>query len=113
MSWQDALYIRKEGKFPPHRTPLGAYQTTVGLLSMGMIGRLEHRTGGISLMSNNESAPRLEKQLVITFIRRVRKVLVVEGCDWTLPFSHSDMNLIVMTIILLFYCSLIVIVILL
>ena len=38
--WQQALFIRKHGKFPPcHVTP-GAYQTTVGLISLGVIGRL-------------------------------------------------------------------------
>ena len=40
--WQNALYIRKEGKYPPPTTPTppGAYQTTVGLLSLGRIGRI-------------------------------------------------------------------------
>jgi len=39
MAWQSAFYIRKEGKFPKYYTPPGAYRTTVGLLSLGMIGR--------------------------------------------------------------------------
>ena len=38
--WQTALYIRKEKKFPQFCTPPGAFQTTVGLLSLGMIGRM-------------------------------------------------------------------------
>jgi phosphoglycerate dehydrogenase-like enzyme len=40
MVWQSALAIRKEGRFPQYCTPPGAYQTTVGLLSLGMIGRI-------------------------------------------------------------------------
>ncbi len=38
--WQKALYIRKHRKFPPRLSPPGAYQTTVGLLSLGEIGRM-------------------------------------------------------------------------
>lgn len=38
--WQTALYIRKERRFPKFATPPGVYQTTVGLLSLGMIGRM-------------------------------------------------------------------------
>lgn len=38
--WQTALYIRKERKFPDYAIPPGAYQTTVGLLSLGLIGRM-------------------------------------------------------------------------
>jgi len=38
--WQQALYIRKHGKFPPQSRLPGAYQSTVGLISLGMIGRL-------------------------------------------------------------------------
>jgi phosphoglycerate dehydrogenase-like enzyme len=37
--WQKALYIRKERKFPKISHPPGAYQSTVGLLSLGAIGR--------------------------------------------------------------------------
>jgi phosphoglycerate dehydrogenase-like enzyme len=38
--WQTALYIRSERKFPEFCTPPGAFQTTVGLLSLGMVGRM-------------------------------------------------------------------------
>ena len=38
--WQSALYIRREKKFPPLFNPPGAYKTTVGLLSLGLIGRM-------------------------------------------------------------------------
>ena len=38
--WQQALSIRKHGKFPPLASFPGAYQSTVGLISLGMIGRL-------------------------------------------------------------------------
>jgi len=38
--WQQAFYIRKHGKFPPRERMPGTYQTTVGLISLGMIGRL-------------------------------------------------------------------------
>ena len=38
--WQTALFIRKEGRFPDYQSPPGAYQTTVGILSLGMVGRL-------------------------------------------------------------------------
>lgn len=38
--WQQASLIRKHRKFPPKYLPPGTYQTTVGLLSLGMIGRL-------------------------------------------------------------------------
>ena len=38
--WQQALFIRRHRKFPPQYLLPGAYQTTVGLLSLGMIGRL-------------------------------------------------------------------------
>ena len=37
--WQKALYIRKHCKFPRYNAP-GAYQSTVGLISLGEIGRL-------------------------------------------------------------------------
>ena len=37
--WLYALQIRKDGKYPP-RTPVpGAYRSTVGIVSLGMIGR--------------------------------------------------------------------------
>jgi len=38
--WQQALYIRKHKKFPDRYLLPGAYQSTVGLISLGMIGRL-------------------------------------------------------------------------
>ena len=38
--WQQALFIRKHGKYPPFHAPPGAYQTTVGLISLGAIGSL-------------------------------------------------------------------------
>ncbi len=38
--WQKALYIRKHRKFPPRYNAPGAFETTVGLLSLGEIGRL-------------------------------------------------------------------------
>lgn len=38
--WQQALYIRKHGEFPPVYLLPGAYKTTVGLISLGMIGGL-------------------------------------------------------------------------
>jgi phosphoglycerate dehydrogenase-like enzyme len=38
--WQTSLYIRRERKFPQFYTPPGAFQTTVGLLSLGMVGRM-------------------------------------------------------------------------
>ena len=38
--WQKALYIRQHRKFPPYHLPAGAYQTTVGIVSLGAIGRL-------------------------------------------------------------------------
>jgi phosphoglycerate dehydrogenase-like enzyme len=38
--WQKALYIRKHKKFPPGYHAPGAYQSTVGLISLGEIGRL-------------------------------------------------------------------------
>jgi phosphoglycerate dehydrogenase-like enzyme len=38
--WQKALHIRKHRKFPPRNQAPGAYETTVGLLSLGEIGRL-------------------------------------------------------------------------
>ncbi len=38
--WQAMQYIKREGKFPP-RTPVpGAYGSTVGIVSLGMVGRL-------------------------------------------------------------------------
>jgi phosphoglycerate dehydrogenase-like enzyme len=39
-AWQQSRYIREHGKFPPLRTLPGTYQTTVGLISLGVIGRL-------------------------------------------------------------------------
>ncbi len=39
-SWQKALYIRREKKFPEFSHSVGAYRTTVGLLSLGAIGRI-------------------------------------------------------------------------
>ena len=38
--WQQASLTRKLGKFPDRYTLPGAYQTTVALISLGMIGRL-------------------------------------------------------------------------
>jgi phosphoglycerate dehydrogenase-like enzyme len=38
--WRQALFIREHRKFPPQYLPPGAYQTTVGIISLGMIGRL-------------------------------------------------------------------------
>jgi phosphoglycerate dehydrogenase-like enzyme len=38
--WQRALYIRKHRKFPPHYHAPGAYHSTVGLISLGEIGRM-------------------------------------------------------------------------
>lgn len=37
---QQAFFIRKHGECPPYYFPPGAFRTTVGLLSLGMIGRL-------------------------------------------------------------------------
>ena len=37
--WQQSHLIRKHGKFPPSRPMPGAYQTTVGIVSLGQIGR--------------------------------------------------------------------------
>jgi phosphoglycerate dehydrogenase-like enzyme len=40
-SWQNALYIRRNHRFPEKRPrPPGAFRTTVGLISLGMIGRM-------------------------------------------------------------------------
>lgn len=39
-TWQEALYIRQHHKFRAQHRPPGAYRTTVGLISLGMIGRL-------------------------------------------------------------------------
>jgi phosphoglycerate dehydrogenase-like enzyme len=39
-TWQEALYIRRHHKFRGRRRPPGAYRTTVGLISRGMVGRL-------------------------------------------------------------------------
>jgi phosphoglycerate dehydrogenase-like enzyme len=39
-SLQQSLYIREHGKYPPARTAPGTYQSTVGLISLGAIGRL-------------------------------------------------------------------------
>ena len=39
-TWQEALYIRRHHKFREQHRPPGAYRTTVGLISLGMIGRL-------------------------------------------------------------------------
>ncbi len=38
--WQQAHFIRKHRKFPSAYHPPGAYRSTVGLISLGMIGRL-------------------------------------------------------------------------
>lgn len=38
--WQHALHIRKHRKFPPPSVPAGAYHSTVGIISLGEIGRL-------------------------------------------------------------------------
>jgi phosphoglycerate dehydrogenase-like enzyme len=38
--WQKAQFVRKHRKFPPYDHPPGAYQSTIGLISLGMIGRL-------------------------------------------------------------------------
>jgi phosphoglycerate dehydrogenase-like enzyme len=38
--WQQASYIRRHGKFPSRYPIPGAFRSTVGLLSLGMIGRL-------------------------------------------------------------------------
>jgi len=38
--WQQAFFIRKHRKFPAALVPPGTYQTTVGLISLGTIGRL-------------------------------------------------------------------------
>ena len=39
-AWQQSRYIRAHGAFPPLRALPGTYQTTVGLISLGVIGRL-------------------------------------------------------------------------
>jgi phosphoglycerate dehydrogenase-like enzyme len=39
-TWQEALYIRRHHKFRRRHRPPGAYRTTVGLISLGMIGRM-------------------------------------------------------------------------
>ncbi|MCE0496843.1 MAG: hydroxyacid dehydrogenase [Methylacidiphilales bacterium] len=39
-AWQKAFFIRKHKKFPPLSLPPGTYHTTVGLISLGIIGRL-------------------------------------------------------------------------
>ncbi|MGB8356027.1 MAG: hydroxyacid dehydrogenase [Chthoniobacteraceae bacterium] len=38
--WQQALFMRKHGEYPPCHLSPGAYQTTVGLISLGAIGSL-------------------------------------------------------------------------
>jgi phosphoglycerate dehydrogenase-like enzyme len=38
--WQQAFFIRSHRKFPPMRPAPGAYRTTVGIISLGVIGRL-------------------------------------------------------------------------
>jgi phosphoglycerate dehydrogenase-like enzyme len=38
--WQKALYIRRHHKYPSNNGAPGAYQSTVGLVSLGEIGRL-------------------------------------------------------------------------
>lgn len=38
--WQYAMAIKREGKYPPRTQAPGGYQSTVGLVSLGMIGRL-------------------------------------------------------------------------
>jgi phosphoglycerate dehydrogenase-like enzyme len=38
--WQYALAVKKEGKYPPRIPVPGAYGSTVGLISLGMIGRM-------------------------------------------------------------------------
>jgi phosphoglycerate dehydrogenase-like enzyme len=39
-TWQNALYIRRHHRFPERPRPPGAFRTTVGLISLGMIGRI-------------------------------------------------------------------------
>jgi phosphoglycerate dehydrogenase-like enzyme len=39
-TWQQALYIRRHHRFPERPRPPGAFRTTVGLVSLGMIGRM-------------------------------------------------------------------------
>jgi phosphoglycerate dehydrogenase-like enzyme len=39
-TWQQALYIRRHHQFPERQRPPGAFRTTVGLISLGMIGRM-------------------------------------------------------------------------
>ncbi len=39
-TWQEALYIRQHQQFRARHRPAGAYRTTVGLISLGMIGRM-------------------------------------------------------------------------
>ncbi len=38
--WQHALAIKREGRYPPRLPVPGAYGSTVGVISLGMIGRL-------------------------------------------------------------------------
>ena len=38
--WRFAAEVKRLGAFPPRAAPPGAYQTAVGLVSLGMIGRL-------------------------------------------------------------------------
>jgi len=38
--WQQALFIRANSCFPEPFTPAGGYRSTVGLVSLGMIGRM-------------------------------------------------------------------------
>jgi phosphoglycerate dehydrogenase-like enzyme len=38
--WQKHLFIRRHSKYPPYARPAGAYGSTVGLIALGMIGRL-------------------------------------------------------------------------
>ena len=38
--WQKALYIRRHREYPPAWRAPGAFRTTVGLLSLGMVGRM-------------------------------------------------------------------------
>jgi phosphoglycerate dehydrogenase-like enzyme len=39
-TWQEALHIRQHHQFRARHRPAGAYRTTVGLISLGMIGRM-------------------------------------------------------------------------
>jgi phosphoglycerate dehydrogenase-like enzyme len=70
--WQKSLFIRQHRHYPPHSISAGVYDSTVGLISLGLIGRLvaeRLRTFKVKVIAHDpfvkkEDAERLGIELV-------------------------------------------------